>query len=336
MKLVIWGAGAIGGTIGAYLVRAGHEVIFVDQDVDHVAAINKSGVRIFGPIDEFTIPATAFTPDTIEGAYETIVLSTKAHHTKGATGMLKPHLHPDGCVVSAQNGLNERVIAEIIGSQRTIGSFVNFGADYMEPGVIHFGGRGAVVLGEIDSKITDRIQSLHQVFLDFDDKAIVTDNIWGFLWGKQAYGAMLYITALTDEAIADALADIRYRDLYITIAHEILGVTQALGIKPESFNGFDSSAFMPGVAADTSARSMDDMVAFNRKSAKTHSGIWRDLAVRKRATEVNAYDEVISEGKRLGIPTPVTARMIEMIHEIEAGKRPQALSNLDELKASLG
>ena len=77
------------------------------------------------------------------------------------------------------------------------------------------------------------------------------------------------------------------------------------------------------------------MVAFNRKSAKTHSGIWRDLAVRKRRTEVVMYDVIISEGKRLGISLPVTGRWIEMIHEIEDGKREQSVANLDELKAVL-
>ena len=68
---------------------------------------------------------------------------------------------PTGCVVSAQNGLNERVIAEAVGRERTIGCFVNFGADYMGPGVVMYGGRGAVVVGELDGAVTPRIERLH-------------------------------------------------------------------------------------------------------------------------------------------------------------------------------
>ena len=86
--------------------------------------------------------------------------------------------------------LNERIIAAIVGPARTIGSFVNFGADYIEPGVVHFGGRGAVVVGEIDDGLTPRIDKLHRQFLNFDHNAILTRNIWGYLWSKLVYGSL--------------------------------------------------------------------------------------------------------------------------------------------------
>jgi len=73
------------------------------------------------------------------------------------------------------------------------------------------------------------------------------------------------------------------------------------------------------------------MVAHNRKSAKTHSGIWRDLAVRKRKTEAEAQlGPIVETGARRGIATPLTARLIELVAEIEAGKRPLAAENLSE------
>src|SRR5213075_876033 len=109
-------------------------------------------------------------------------------------------------VVSAQNGLNELAIADVVGAQRTVGAFVNFGADYIEPGVVHYGGRGAVVVGEIDGRVTARVNAIRDAWLDFDVHTIATSNIWGYLWGKEAYGAMLFATALTNESIADALA----------------------------------------------------------------------------------------------------------------------------------
>ncbi len=204
MRLLIWGAGAIGGTMAAYLARAGHDVTLVDRAAEHVEAINRGGLRITGPIAEFTATAPAFTPDAIQGQWETIILATKAQHTEDATRALAAHLTADGFVLSAQNGLNELVISQIVGRERTVGAFVNFGADYLEPGVIHYGGRGAVVLGELDGRITPRVEALRQALLDFDDRAIVTSNIWGYLWGKEAYGAMLFATALTNESIADA------------------------------------------------------------------------------------------------------------------------------------
>ncbi len=335
MQFLIWGAGAIGGTLGAYLVRAGHDVTFVDQVAEHVAAIRTNGLQITGPIDEFRIQAPAFTLEQLTGTYPTILLCTKAQHTQAATQALLPHLADDGCVVSVQNGLNELIIEGIIGAKRTVGAFVNFGADYLEPGVIHFGGRGAVVLGEIDGQVTPRIEALHRAFLDFDTNAIVTNNIWGYLWGKLAYGAMLFVTALTNDSIADALADPNYQKVYIAIAGEVLALALTHGIQPEAFNGFNPNAFLPGTDPTVTAQSMAEMVAFNQRSAKTHSGIWRDLAVRKRRTERDMYDLVVSESLRLNVPTPLTQRMLELIQGIERGERIQTHENLDALKAVL-
>lgn len=336
MKLLVWGAGAIGGTLGAHLARAGHDVTFVDRATEHVDAINKAGLRIEGPIVEFTARVPACTPDELRGEFEHVVLAVKAQDTESATRELVPHLAANGYVVSAQNGLNELVIKGIVGDARTIGCFVNFGADYLEPGVIQYAGRGAVVLGEIDGRTTPRVLELHRAFLDFDDRAIVSANIWGFLWGKLGYGAQLFATALTNDSIADALADPRYRDLYVEIAREVMRVARARGITPEGFNGFDPHAFAPDADRSVAERSLDDMVAFNRKSAKTHSGIWRDIAVRKRRTETDAQlGPIVALGAEAGVPTPMVSRLIGLMHEVEDGRRPQSHDTLDLLKASL-
>jgi len=336
MKFLVWGAGAIGGTLGAHLARAGHDVTFVDRAVEHVDAINQAGLRIEGPLAQFVSRTPACTPEQLRGEFEHIVLAVKAQDTDSATRELTPHLAANGYVVSAQNGLNELVIKTIVGDARTIGCFVNFGADYLEPGVIQYAGRGAVVVGEIDGRTTPRIEELHRAFLDFDDRAIVTANIWGFLWGKLGYGAQLFATALTNDSIADALADPSYRDVYIEIAREVMRVARARRITPEGFNGFDPHAFAPDADRGVAQRSLDEMVAFNRKSAKTHSGIWRDIAVRKRRTETDAQlGPIVALGAEAGVPTPLVSRLIALMHEVEDGRRPQSHDTLDLLKASL-
>lgn len=334
MRCLIWGAGAIGGTLGAHLARAGHDVTLVDADSEHVAAIHRSGLSITGSphLSAFTVRVPAFTPETLAGEWDTIVLATKAHHTEIATRALLPHLSAAGGVISAQNGLNELAIATLVGADRTVGAFVNFGADYIAPGVIHHGGRGAVVVGEFDGRVTPRAVAIRDAWLDFDDRAIVTPNIWGYLWGKEAYGAMLFATALTNESIASALALPAYRALYIALAREILAVAEARGVRPEGFDGFDPVVYLPQAPPGAAERSLDDLVAFNRRSAKTHSGIWRDLAVRKRPTEVDAQlGIVVTLGAQAGVETPLTARLVELIHDIESGVRTQSLDTLDAL-----
>jgi 2-dehydropantoate 2-reductase len=331
-SIVIWGAGAIGGTLGAAFIRAGHEVIFVDNAADHVEAINARGLRIEGPIFADTVRARAFRPEELEGVYEQIFLCVKAHHTEAASHALVEHLSSDGYVVSAQNGLNESVIAPVVGIHRVIGCFVNFGADYLEPGVVHYSGHGAVVVGELDGKRTARIESIYAMMREFEPMAILTDNIWGYLWGKLIYGALLFGTALTNDSIADVLANPSYRPVLTRLALEVGTVAAANNVVPEAFDGFDPTAFAPTAPAAATTRSFDEMVTHNRKSLKSHSGIWRDLAVRKRKTEVDAQVlPVVEIGRSLGIPTPLAARVVAMIHEIEEGKRPLALENLDDL-----
>jgi 2-dehydropantoate 2-reductase len=338
VRCLVWGAGAIGGTLGAYLARAGHDITLVDTATDHVDAINANGLRITGPIAEFTVRPTARPPDRLTGSWDTIILATKAQHTETAARALLPHLTTAGCVVSAQNGLNELTIAAVVGEARTVGAFVNFGADYLEPGSILYGGRGTVMVGEAfgdpSQRVSPRVLGVRDAWRDFDDRAAATPNIWGYLWGKEAYGAMLFATALTNDSIADCLARPEYRPLYIALAREILAVARARGVRPESFDGFDPRAYLPDAPAGAPEQSLDHLVAHNRKSAKTHSGIWRDLAVRKRPTEVDAQlGIVVSLGAEAGVPAPLTSAVVKLIHEIEQGVRAQSLEALDALAA---
>src|SRR5205085_3910144 len=207
----------------------------------------------------------------------------------------------------------------------------------LEPGVLLYGGRGTVMVGEAfaaASTVTPRVLAIRDAWRDFDDRATATPNIWGYLWGKEAYGAMLFATALTNDSIADGLARPGYRALYIALAREILAVALAHGVSPESFDGFDPAAYLPGAAPDAAAQSLDGLVAHNRKSAKTHSGIWRDLAVRKRPTEVDAQLGIVASlGTAAGVPTPLTSKVVELIHDIERGIRTQSIETLDALAA---
>jgi 2-dehydropantoate 2-reductase len=286
-------------------------------------------------VTEFVARVPAFTPEALRGHWDTILLCVKAQDTVPATHALAGHLYPSGSVVSVQNGLNEPVIAGIVGAERTVGCFINFGADYIEPGHITFGNRGAVVLGEIDGRITPRIRALHRLFLDFDDGAIMTDDIFAYLWGKMAYGMLLFATALTNETMTYALSAPAYSDMYAALAVESLEVARALGVKPKGFNGFEPEAFRPGADRAAAIRCLKDMAEFYRHSAKQRSGVWRDIAVRKRRTESVELEMVMDEGVRLGVPTPVTARLLELIHDVEEGRRPQGLETLDLLKASV-
>lgn len=333
-RILIWGSGAVGGTVGGFLARAGHDVTFVDRVREHVAAIRDParGLRITGPVEELSITAPASPPESVRGMWNHVFLAVKAHHTEEACKALAPHLAEDGHVVSLQNGLCERIIADMVGARRTIGAFVNFGADWLSPGQILYSNRGAVVVGEIDGTITPRLQHLHALLQVFEPEATVTEQVWSYLWGKLAYGSLLFAQAVGQLGIAACLARPELVPLWRELAGEAVRVARAEGTEPRGFNGFDPHAFQPGATEQQARESIAAMVAFNRPNAKTHSGVWRDLAIRRRRTEVDAQIGVVERiGRQHGIACNKSGALVRMIHEIENGHRPQSDDNLSEL-----
>jgi 2-dehydropantoate 2-reductase len=334
--VLVWGAGAIGGTLGAYWARAGVPVQLVDIVAEHVQACRTTGLAIEGPVEQFTQVVPALLPAEVRGTYRRVVLAVKAHATAAALEQLAPHVAEDGFVLSAQNGLNELAIAARLGAERTMGCFVNFGADWLGPGRILLGNRAAVVVGEIDGSpqapIRERTRQMHELLRIFEPQAVLTDNIWGYLWGKLAYGAMLFATALTPESMAANFADPARFAVFNALGREVMAVAAARGVRPVGFNGFEPAAFAAAASESASRRSIAALAEFNRHTAKTHSGIYRDLAVRKRRTEVDAQIGIIvTLGAQAGVPTPALARLVELIHDIEENRRALAAENIGEL-----
>jgi len=321
-SILVWGGGAIGGTIAAYWARAGIDVLLVDIESDHVTTCRSRGLEISGPVDEFVVRIPAVTPDEVLGRFSRVILAVKAQHTRAAIEMIRPHLTADGFVVSAQNGLNELTISEVVGKGATIGAFVNFGADWHGPGQVLFGNRGAVVVGEIDGTIGGRTEEMHQLLQVFEPDAVLTDNIWGYLWGKLAYGAMLFATAINNDSMADNFANPSRSELWVAIGREVMGLATKRGIQPVGFNGFNPMAYLPGASDLEAQASIEEMAEFNRGSAKTHSGIWRDLAVRKRKTEVTEQLGVLVKlANEVEYDVPLITTIIDLIHDIEDGVR---------------
>ncbi len=330
--IIIWGAGAIGGTLGAYWARAGVPVVLVDIVREHVDACRGSGLTIEGPVENFTQVVPTVTPEELTGTYQRMVLAVKAPATETATAALKPHLATNGFVLSAQNGLNEIAIARQVGTERTIGCFVNFGADWLGPGRILFGNRGAVVVGEIDGTIRARTREMHELLTLFEPQAALSDNIWGYLWGKLAYGAMLFATALTTDSMADNFADLARFPAFNRLGREVMAVAAARKVRPLGFDGFDPSAFAPDADEERSRASIAALAEFNRHTAKTHSGIYRDLAVRTRKTEIDPQIGIIVElGHEVGIDTPAIRALVQLIHDIEEGRRPMSATTFKAL-----
>jgi 2-dehydropantoate 2-reductase len=335
--ILVWGAGAIGGTLGAHWARAGHDVLLVDIVAAHVEACRTTGLAIFGPVTEFTQVVPAATPAELRGTFRRIVLAVKAQATRSALPALLPHLAPDGFVLSAQNGLNEIEIAEAAGAERTMGCFVNFGADWHGPGRILYGNRGALVLGELDGSIRDRTREMHALAQQFEPDAILTADVWAYLWGKLAYGAMLFATALNNDSMSANFADEARMKAWLALGREVVATALARGVTPRGFGGFEPMAFAPGRPDAEGIAIVHWLRDYTAVGAKTHSGIWRDLAVRKRKTEAEAQVLIVPPlAAEHGIATPALAATGALIADIEEGRRTQSAETFCELLRAIG
>ena len=321
------GAGAIGGTLAVHLHLAGADVQLVDADPAHVEAVREHGLRVRSPKGELVAHLPITTPDDAPAELGAVLLAVKAQATDAAAGWIAPRLADNGWVASLQNGLNEGTIAAHVGPERTVAAFVDLFADVIEPGVIQDGGIGAIALGEYVGEPSERVTQL-AADLKHWGEPIVSDNVQGFLWSKLGFGAMLVATALADEDMG-VLID-RHRPGMHALVAEVLTVAKAEGHRLESFDGFEPDAYLADAA--TADAATDGLAAWLAQQTKKRSGIWRDIAVRGRRTEVpTQYGPVVEAGRRHGISTPLTEWMIDAITRLETGKIAMGEEHLTEL-----
>jgi 2-dehydropantoate 2-reductase len=336
MQITIWGAGAIGGITGGALTRAGWDVLLVDNHEGHVIALKRGGLFVDDARGGWQVQVRAATPTEVRGPLELVLLAVKAQVTAEAIGEIFPHLTEHSVVVSLQNGLNEEIIAERIGPERTIGCLVNWAADWIAPGRIRFGGPGSFLIGELDGGMTSRVAD-YCGLLSAVMPTKATNNIWGYLWAKTCYAALLFATALTDETVFDVVErSYPIQRMLVLLVAEGMAVAEAAGVRLESFDEYDPVLYRKGAEGDRAAvqEAMGAVSRFYRGHSKVKTGVWRDLAVRRRKTEVEAQlGVVVAKGSRLGVRTPLTAHTIAMIHELEEGRRAMGWPNLEELVA---
>jgi 2-dehydropantoate 2-reductase len=334
----VWGAGAIGGVVGAGMARAGENVLLVDAVAEHVNAMNDSGliVRMAGE-DECTRVRAAL-PEAVDGPFDIVFLAVKSQHTQAALNVIEPHLHARSAVVSLQNGVNEPHIARRIGAERTIGCLVDFSSDYQAPGRIVRGRAGNVFVGELDGRATPRVEEVRRL-LAHSTAAFTCQNIMGYVWAKMCKGTIDATTALVDENALELRFDRRYHPIRAQLVREAVQVAAAEGVQVAAFAHFDPVPFLDRSSAGREAAfQVLDAIARGQAegNTKVRTGYWRDIVVRKRKTEIeHITGEIVRCGERHGVPTPLNRLQWSMFEEIESGRRAMQWANLEALDAAL-
>lgn len=325
MTITVVGAGGIGGCAAAELRRAGADVMLVDRNAEHVATIRENGLRVAGVRGEYHVDfGSVLIPDEWTGPADLVLLAVKSQDTDAAVQSLQPHLHDDSTVVSLQNGWNARRIAGAIGAERTVAAMVHVVGNCEAPGRITRHTDGVVYIGEPDGTASPRTDQLAALLRPaFPTESV--GNIWGYIWSKQVYGATMPVNALVDLPARIVYAHDWVRGILLAVVAEAFEAATAEGIRLEPYERFDPADFARG---DCAAK----LANLPSGSAKGNSGVWHDIKVRRRRTEVDFLSgELVRIGRRHGLPMTVNARVVDLIGELETGARGMSWDNLHAL-----
>lgn len=330
-RILIVGAGAVGGYVGASLAAKGHDVTLVDPWPEHVDAIKRGGMRLSGSEGDRRIPVAALHVTEVQQLASRPVdlafVCMKLYDTVWATQLIKPCLAPGGVVVTMQNSLIEETVAQVVGWGRTLGAIASmFAVEAVEPGHIvrtQIPGGDAYTtfrVGEMSGLVTRRAQSIADILRSVDS-AKVTSNLWGERWSKLVANSMTSgLCGVLGMSLNEMIDWAPSRRAQIRLGAEAIRVGEALGFSMEPIRGAAAERWLSAAGGDAAALAAVEarMVEFNaRRTGEGRSGTAQDLA-KGRRTEVdfmNGY--VAAKGAEAGVATPTHAALAALIKRME-------------------
>ena len=330
MRVAIYGAGSLGTILGAFISKAGVPVELINRNKAHVEALKAKGAQVVGTM-EFCQPVIAYTPDEMSGQYDILFLMTKQQHNAEVVQMLKNYLAADGVLVTFQNGLPEMQIAEVLGEERVLGSTVAWGATLQSPGVCELTSEPDALsfsLGTISDKRSKHFAQVKEL-LELMGTVDVEENFLGTRWSKLLINASFSgMSAVLGCTFGEAAGPKESRKIVQAIIKECIDVCQKGGIRIEPVQGKDIVKLLNYTNALKKAFSFFIIPIAIRKHAKLKASMLQDLEKGKQ-TEVDAINGAVSEyGRKVGFPTPVNDKVVEIIHKIEQGDLKPGFENL--------
>jgi 2-dehydropantoate 2-reductase len=332
LSILVVGAGAIGGITAALLKKAGYNVEIICKYDDYAKLISESGLHITGACGDFTIsmPAMA-TASEIKDKKDLILLATKATDMIGALRETFHVLKKNGSVISLQNGLCEDELATVAGKERVIGSVVGWGATMEKQGELFMSSSGDFVIGYTYKKQDDYLKSIAAVLASVVPTR-VTDNIVGHHYSKLIINSCITsLGVICGLYLGKMLSISRVRSIFIEVIREAIEVAEKMKINVEVFGGkLDFYEFIKnkGKLADLKRHLFIRIIGFKYRKLKSSS---LQSVKKGKLTEIdylNGY--IVRNAMELGIEVPVNAVIVDMIHEIEQGRRKVSLENFED------
>lgn len=330
MRYAIYGAGSLGTVLGAYITQNGGEIDLINRNQAHVDALNARGARITGTVD-MTVPVKAMTPAQMSGKYDVILLLTKQLHNAEVVTMLKDFLTEDGVIVTLQNGLPEPGIAEIVGSSHTMGCVVEWGATLSAPGECVLTSAPDSLsfhMGRMEG-ISDKQYAAVKSLLEKMCPVHEEPNLIGARWSKLLINATFSgLGTVVGGTFGDVSENKDARQVAIRCMKECIDVGRAAGVTFAPVQGKDITRLFDYKGALKRAVGMLLMPIAMKKHRAIEPSMLQDLKNGKPC-EVDAINGVVCDyGRKLGVPTPINDRIVEIIRREQAGELKREAANI--------
>jgi 2-dehydropantoate 2-reductase len=339
-RLFFMGAGAIGSYLGGFLARAGHDVTLVDMWPEHVEAICTGGLAVAGPHDPFVArPAALHVHEAqkLRPDFDIVFIAMKSYDTAWSTRFAARFLADGGYVVSAQNCWNDPAIAAIVGADRAVALVMSrISVAVWEPGKVERGvekgsatGYNVFRAGEHDGRVTPRVTQLAEM-LSVIDASQTTDNIWGERWAKLSQNSMGNpVQAMSGMGNIEVARTPRGREITIRLAAESARVGLKLGYKVPKFGGVEAAKWAAADRGDVYEELDAMLTPGDGKARNWRASMAQDVAKGRRSEIdfMNGY--VVARGIQAGVPTPVSAAVVDLMHDIDAGRATPGPANID-------
>ncbi|MDE7296714.1 MAG: 2-dehydropantoate 2-reductase [Clostridia bacterium] len=322
MRICIYGAGAMGTSLGVLLSRVGAQYDLVSRNCEHVSALREQGGILKFANETVCSKVSALLPEEMEGEYDLIILSTKQRDNRTVAEQIKPYLSHGGAVLTVQNGLPEEGLAEVFGVDAIYGGVLSWGAEREEAGVVKLTsnsgfhiGLGAFGAGE---KLGEIAELLSKVF------TVTTGNLCELRFAKLATNACFSTLSTISGLPFGALAK-KYRRDCMRLIREIFAVARAYGAKKLPLNGhdlFQVFSFCGGILLPVAMKHYRN----------TYSGMLRDLEAGRRCDIDYVAGAAVVAAQRKGVEVPYLERAVELVHDIENGLAEIAPETLKLLK----
>lgn len=307
MRILIVGAGALGGMVGALLTEGGEDVLFIETNPARERLLNESGLYLAEVgRDERCVPIRVAGRVEPGDPRDLVVVAVKSYQTEAAVRGVADAIGPGTWVLSLQNGIgNTDTMVRLLGPERVLCGITYHSIQHVGPNRLRYRpGIKPIQMAPETGVVLPALEAVGEVFRGAGLNAEIVENIDHAIWQKLLHNAVVNpVSALTGLTCRELLDDEHMQGFMRELCLEIIAVMRARGI--------------PIVDEEDPYR---PVIGSQRALGKNRPSMWQDLA-RGNLTEIDAINgAVVDEARRLGLPAPQNASLVRFIHSRERQK----------------